>query len=193
MQTTKMKYLIVITLLFLLSSCTEYTPKPRGYVRIEPQKAQYTSLPLTGLPYSFNVSNQTTIELAPEEDNVGWINIAYPSLGAKIYCSFFLVTPSTLSEAEDESRSFVLRQAKRADMITEKEYTNRDERVYGTLFILDGESAAPIQFILTDSISRFFRGSLYYEMKTNADSLAPVTSYLLEDVRELMQSFSWKD
>ena len=58
--------------------------------------------------------------------------------------------------------------------------------------LLDGESASPLQFMLTDSVSRFFRGALYYDCVPNADSLAPVTRYLKQDVVELIQSFNWK-
>lgn len=187
-----MKYIVTCALLSLLClSCSEYVPKPRGYMRLEPPKAQYTVLPVDNLPYLFHISRQATVELPPESEIAGWINIDYPTLGAKIYCSYLPINPASLPEAEEESRSFVLRQARRSDMIDEKEFTNPDEKVYGSLFLLDGESAAPIQFMLTDSVSRFFRGSLYYEIKPNADSLAPVTGYLLEDIIELMQSFTW--
>ena len=64
--------------------------------------------------------------------------------------------------------------------------------MYGSLFMLDGESASPLQFMLTDSVSRFFRGALYYDCIPNADSLAPVTRYLKQDIVELIQSFKWK-
>ena len=38
-------------------SCVEYTPKPRGYVRIEPSKAQYKPLDLSYLPFGFLTEN----------------------------------------------------------------------------------------------------------------------------------------
>ena len=38
----------------------------------------------------------------------------------------------------------------------------------------------------------FFRGALYYDCIPNADSLAPVTRYLKQDIVELIQSFEWK-
>ena len=86
----------------------------------------------------------------------------------------------------------VVRQAKYPDRIREQAYTNPEASVYGSLFMLDGESASPLQFMLTDSVSRFFRGALYYDCIPNADSLAPVTDYLKQDVIELIQSFNWK-
>ena len=71
-------------------------------------------------------------------------------------------------------------------------YSNPEASVYGSLFMLDGESASPLQFMLTDSVSHFFRGALYYDCIPNADSLAPVTRYLKQDIVELIQSFEWK-
>nr|WP_129732377.1 gliding motility protein GldD [Parabacteroides goldsteinii] len=180
-------------LFFLLCiSCTEYTPKPRGYFRIEPPQARYQPLPLDSLPYGFNVSQLVTVELPPVGSPEGWINLSYPSLGVKVYCSYLPVTGKTLQTAEMESRSLVSRQAKQANAVKEQAYSNPDEKVYGSLFLLDGESASPVQFMLTDSSSNFFRGALYYDCVPNADSLAPLTDYLRKDIIELIQSFSWK-
>lgn len=182
----------ICVLLFACMSCTEYTPKPRGYFRIEPKAASYKPFPVQGLPYTFHVSGLTEVQLPPVGEPAGWINLVYPSLGATIYCSYFPVTPATLSRAEDECRSLVARQVKNATDISEKAYSNPEGRVYGSLFLLDGESASPVQFMLTDSVSHFFRGALYYDCIPNADSLAPVTQYIREDILELIQSFNWK-
>lgn len=183
---------LVSLLILLCISCTEYTPKPRGYFRIEPPKAHYQALPLDSLPYTFNVSQLVTVELPSVGSPEGWINLSYPSLGVKVYCGYLPVTRRTLQTAEDESRSLISRQAKLANAVKEQGYSNPDERVYGSLFLLDGESASPVQFMLTDSVSHFFRGALYYDCVPNADSLAPLTDYLQEDIVELIQSFSWK-
>ena len=102
------------------------------------------------------------------------------------------VTRATLPVAENESRSLVARQIKQAEAVKEQAYSNPEERVYGSLFLLDGEAASPVQFMLTDSVSNFFRGALYYDCVPNADSLAPVTDYLRKDIIELIQSFTWK-
>ena len=184
--------ILVSLFIFLCISCTEYTPKPRGYFRIEPPKARYQALPLDSLPYTFNVSQLVTVELPPVGSPEGWINLSYPSLGVKVYCSYLPVTRRTLQTAAVESRSLVSRQAKQANAVKEQGYSNPEEQVYGSLFLLDGESASPVQFMLTDSVSNFFRGALYYDCVPNADSLAPLTDYLRQDIIELIQSFSWK-
>lgn len=183
---------VLVAVLVAGFSCTEYTPKPRGYFRIEPDTPRYSMFTSDELPYSFHVSQLVKVEPAPEGSPEGWINLVYPSLKVKLYCSYLPVTPDTLEKAAEESRALVARLAKNANAIKEQVYSNPDDAVYGSLFFLDDGSASPIQFMLTDSVSRFFRGSLYYDCIPNADSLAPVTSYLQRDVIELIQSFNWK-
>lgn len=187
-----MVFMCILLCVSCLRSTKEYTPKPRGYFRIELPQASYQVLPLDSLPYSFNVSQLATVELPEAGSHEGWINLSYPLLKVKVYCSYLPVTPSKLQTMEDESRLLVSRQAKQANAVKEQAYSNPGERVYGSLFLLDGESPSPVQFMLTDSVSHFFRGALYYDCVPNADSLAPVTDYLRKDIIELIQSFTWK-
>lgn len=173
-------------------SCVDYTPKPRGYVRIEPPKASYIHLDQEKLPFDFAVSQAATVELPEKDNDVIGVNILYPEMGARLYCSYLPITRSSLATADAESRSLVSRQVKSVNKISEKAYSNPEEEVYGSLFLLDGESASPIQFLLTDSVSNFFRGALYFDSKPNADSLAPAIQYIREDIIELIQTFNWR-
>jgi len=185
--------LIVAATAVSCSSRTDYTPKPRGYFRIEPPVPSYVSLPLDELPYSFNISSEVTVELPPVGDPVGWINLAYPSLGAKIYCSYIPIRKGDLHTVMEESRSLVIRQSRNVQSITEQAYDNDLLKVYAVLFQLEGNTPSPIQFTVTDSATRFFRGALYYNRVSNIDSLAPVTQYVKADIMELIQSFSWQN
>ena len=85
----------------------------------------------------------------------------------------------------------VARNAQRADKITTKSYENNDEKVYALLSLTEGETITPIQFLITDSTHHFFRGSLAFHCKLNADSLSPVIHYLQEDITMLIQTFHW--
>ena len=172
-------------------SCIEYTPKPRGYFRIEPPVPVYQSLPDLHLPYTFQISHLTEVKF-PSAENLGWINIIYPQLRVKLYCSYLPISSKNLVEIKNESHRLVLQQTKYPHQIVVKEYNDPDSEVYGCLFMLGNESASPIQFMLTDSVSHFFRGVLYYDCMINADSLEPVTQYLKQDIIELIQSFKWK-
>ncbi|MDR1258448.1 MAG: gliding motility protein GldD [Tannerellaceae bacterium] len=188
------KYIPLIICICTIFSCTQhYTPKPRGYFRIELPEPVYTTLSPDGIPCTFSISSLATADIPPEtEASSGWINLSYPSLGATIYCSYLPVTPSTLEMAVDESRALVARQVKNGGRITQQAYENPQAGIYAMLYESGGDSAAPLQFTLTDSAEHFFRGALLYDRTAAADSLAPVMQYLKADVLELIQSFSWK-
>ena len=174
-------------------SCSgNYTPKPRGFLRIEPASAQYMVLDEKELPYSFSVSMQTTIELPLAGSSEGWININYPIFNAKIYCNYNSITAKTLNGNIEECLKLTERAARNDAVITKRAYENKYNSVYGILFLVDGESASPIQFMLTDSVTHFFRGALYYKYKSSADSIAPVTDYIRKDIEEIIQTFHWK-
>ena len=64
----------------LCISCSEYTPKPRGYFRIDLPAPSYRVLPVDDLPYTFQISQWTEVELPPVEDSAEWINLFYPQL-----------------------------------------------------------------------------------------------------------------
>ena len=188
---------IVIGIVLIISgafSCADSgtMPKPRGYYRIELPQVQYIDFSLDELPCSFNVSHLVTVELPPLENTGDLINLTYPTLNATIYCSYHPITPASLAMLEEEYRELATRNARSANAVTEQMYENPDIQVYGTLFLIDGETVSPFRFMLTDSISRMFRGALYYDCKPNVDSLAPVNQYLNENVIELIQSFHWK-
>lgn len=179
--------------LFILFSCSQsYTPKPRGYLRIEQPATHYIMFDEASLPYAFSVSGQAIIELPPVDSAAGWLNMDYPVFQAKIYCSYKAITTQTLHEHTADCHQLAERAARNAEAITEVSFENQESRVFGTLFLIEGESASPIQFMLTDSTSHFFRGALYYKYKPNMDSIAPITAYIKDDITELIQTFHWK-
>ena len=182
-----------LSYILIICSCTgNYTPKPKGFLRIEPPVAQYTFFDEPELPYAFSLSQNTAIELPPSDSATYWINIDYPGLNAKIYCSYKQITAISLNEHIEDCFNLVERIAEKANAINEKAFENNESNVYGTIFLIEGNTSSPIQFMLTDSITHFFRGALYYKDKTNADSIAPVTDYIKKDIVEIIQTFYWK-
>ncbi|MDR0835809.1 MAG: gliding motility protein GldD [Tannerella sp.] len=183
----------IVFITFLIDSCSNnYTPKPLGYLRFDPPPPSYTPLVLNELPYKFMISQYASVEMPPQDSAEFWINIDYQKFNAIIYCSYQGITPHSLPEYADECRKLVSRTVKHAVAINESVYEKDKGKVYGTLFEIEGETASPIQFMLTDSISNFFRGALYFRCEPNTDSLAPYIDYLRKDVMELIQSFEWK-
>lgn len=190
-----MRNIIVLLLYGLcLLSCDEKAtiPKPRGLYRIEIPEARYMEFTSEELPYAFVVSQFVSVELPPLNTSVDWINLSYESLNAKIYCGYQRMTKEQLRVLDEECRDLVARSVKVADGIHEQVFENPEAEVYGTLFLVEGETPSPVQFMLTDSVRHFFRGALYYQCTPDIDSLAPVTEYLRHDIIELIQTFRWK-
>ena len=182
----------IFCLLILLGSCSHSVPKSHGYHRIELPEHQYEQLKFKQYPYfNFDISTNAAIEILPDTTVGEWFNISYPNFNAKLHCTFLPITPSQLNEVSEDSRKFVYRHVTRANAINERLFSNPDYRVYGVLYHLEGNVASPLQFVLTDSISNFFRASLLFNNTPNQDSIAPVLNYIKEDMEQFMESFRW--
>ena len=80
----------------------------------------------------------------------------------------------------------------KADAINEQPFINHENKVFGILYDLKGNTASAVQFYVTDSTRHFLRGSLYFSAEPNADSLAPVIDFFREDIIHLIETLKWK-
>ncbi len=195
------KIILFIHLLFIMGCTNTYTPKPRGFFRIDFPEKQYHNYSPDNSPYSFDVPDYSKTS-ADKDNNAGPfdINISFTENKSDIHITYKTIdTPginqslknSFLSLTED-SRSFAYKHSVKADAIEERLYINPQKKVYGTIYLIDGNAASPIQFYLTDSTKHFLRGALYIREIPNRDSLKPVIDFLRPDVIRLIESTSWK-
>ena len=181
-----------LLLLSLLCCKHHYTPKPAGYLRIDfPEKAYqiYNS----SCPYTFEYPLYGKI--IPDTSKIAescWVNIEFPQFGGKIYISYKPVKNNVNIYIED-SRTLAYKHTVKADAIRETLYTDDDRKVYGLMYEIRGDAASSVQFYLTDSTRHFLRGSLYFNVQPNADSLAPVIDFFLEDIMHLVETLEWKN
>lgn len=191
---------ISLTLSLLVAACLgfsaceqDYTPKPRGYIRIDLPEKGFASL-VTDCPYTFEFD--TCAKFAPDlraDSDPCWFNLEYPQFKAKIYFSYKPIKDNLVEYLED-SRELTNKHISKASGIEEVLITNYDDRVFGTLYTVDGSQAAsPLQFHLTDSTDHFLRAALYFNVAPNNDSLAPVIEFIREDIMHLINSFKWKE
>ncbi len=184
-------YLIIITS-FLFFSCREkYTPKPRGYPRIDfPQKLYVLHDSIE--PYLFEYPEYAKIvpDRSPGSE-LYWMNIEFPSLNGTVYISYKKINGNLNAYVED-SRNFVYKHTVKAEQIPETRVSKPEKEVYGIIYDLKGNTASSVQFFLTDSIRHFVRGSLYFNTQPDKDSLAPVINFVREDIIHLINTFQWK-
>ena len=95
---------------------------------------------------------------------------------------------SLLQDAQKLTYEHVIK----ADDIVEQPYINRDSKVYGMFYQVQGNAATNAQFYVTDSISHFVTGSVYFYAKPNFDSIMPATDYIKNDMRQIMETMKWK-
>lgn len=182
------------TLLILFVSCDNktYQPKPRGYFRIDFPEKEYVTLDTVNY-YSFEYpvySKITPDYLSPEEKE--WVNVEFPSFKGTIHISYKSVD-GNLNKYLEDSHYMMTKHISRAMGIRDSVIMNPDKKVYGLVYFLEGEGvASPLQFYLTDSTTHFLRGSLYFNVKTNNDSLAPVINFITDDIRHLISTIEWK-
>lgn len=186
------KILGFISLVFILASCSNSTPKPYGYFRIDLPKHEYTAFDSTYPPVNFEYSKYAHIEPRIAKNNKEeYIDIVYKGFNGKIYCSYKKIEGDFRQLSED-SRNLVYKHTVRADAIIEKPFENPEAHVYGILYEITGNAASPIQFVLTDSTKNFLRGSLYFNAVPNADSIAPVSTFIEKDLMHLVETIRWK-
>jgi len=183
----------ISSLVFFMPGCQEdYTPKPRGYFRIDFPQKEYVRFDTT-YPYSFEYpAYARVIPDNRESSEPYWINVDFPQYRGRIHISYKPVH-NDLSRYLEDARTFVVKHIPKADAIDDSLIYRPDDRVFGLVYSIEGSRAASsCQFFVTDSTSRFLRGALYFNVTPNNDSLAPVIEFIREDIRHMLKTFRWK-
>lgn len=181
------RYLFIILVLFFFACKKEIAPRPYGYFRVDLPTHEYIMFDSV-VAYSFDISKHAFIN----KKQVQNIDIYYPSIAGTIYCTYETFFPEDFRKVSEESRTLAYKHVVRAEAITERVFINDTEKVYGILYDFKGNTASPVQFFLTDSVSQYFRGSLYFNARPNSDSIAPMMTFVREDIIRMIESFKWK-
>jgi gliding motility-associated lipoprotein GldD len=203
-------------LMFLLVvSCNSpYTPKPRSYYRIDMPEHAYQLFNEPGYPYSFEyplyakITKDSTL-FDDNPDNPYWINIDFPRFNGRIYISYKSVGGTSVYKLKtdqgykdsmvrnsfeglrEEAFKMTYKHTPKASSINDSLFVTGNG-VSGVYFAVGGNAATSNQFFLTDTVRHFLRGALYFDASPNADSLKPVNDFLQQDLRYLINSFSWR-
>ena len=116
----------------------------------------------------------------------------YPELKASVDITYRPVN-NNLRELFIEAEKLVLEHTVKADNISWRDFSNTENKVYGKLCHIEGNAASQIQFHATDSARHFIKGSLFFYVKPNYDSIYPAVEYIKKDMVRMMESMKWKD
>lgn len=167
------------------------TPKPFGYFRITLPEKEYQNF-TSECYYTFEHPIYSEVKADTDANTEPcWVNINFPTMNATIHCSY-KDDANDLNGYMEDSRSLVYKHTIKADAIDETIVSDSARNVHGIIYDIKGNAASSVQFVLTDSSSQFLRGALYFNVPPNKDSLAPVLTFIREDISHMIETFTWK-
>ncbi|HEX8277644.1 MAG TPA: gliding motility lipoprotein GldD [Segetibacter sp.] len=181
----------------LLTSCnSDYTPKPRGYFKIQFPNKKYQVFDQAGYPYSFEYPVYSKVVkdssfFGEATENPWWINLDFPEFNGRVYISYKEIGKNKFDKLINDAFTMTNKHNMKAYSIEDSLITTPNN-VHGVFFRVGGEVATANQFFLTDSTRHFLRGALYFDATPNEDSLGIVNRFLIEDVKHLVNTFKWK-
>ncbi len=192
MKPTSKLFFLLLFPLFLLSCEQVYTPKPRGYLRIDlPEKAYRSYDSLENYRFSYPTYAKVVNDLFTAEEK-DWINIEFPDFDGNLYLSYKAID-NNLSVYVEDARNMLMQHMPKASGISDSLVILPEREIYGVVNQLSGKGvASPLQFYLTDSTNHFIRAALYFNIRPNNDSMAPVIDFIKQDIRHLINTLEWK-
>lgn len=204
-------FFLNIFLVLLLSCNSPFTPKPKGYFKIDFPQHSYQTFNEPGFPYSFEYPSYATI--SKQVDSSGqqpyWLNIEFNQFNGKIYLSYKSVngysiykiktqqgykdslSKNSFDQLRDEAFNMTYKHTIKASGIVDSFFRNKPGYA-GMYFYVAGNAATSKQFFVTDSVKHFLRGALYFDATPNEDSIRVVSDFLEADVKHLIQTLTWK-
>ncbi len=179
----------IIILSVILSGCvSDPIARPDGFMRIGMPEKTYSPFQVEGCPFSSSLNSSAKI-LYKDSANC-WIDIVYPTLLSTIQLTYKPVE-NNLQELFLDAQKLAYKHTVKATGMREQVFAYDSSRVYGMYYEMSGASATTTQFYATDSTQHFIRGVLYHYSTPNPDSLAPVTSFMRQEMLEFISNLSW--
>ena len=185
-------YILLIIFLIIYSCKNNYTPKPRGYFRIDfPEKKYQVFNSICPFIFEYPMYGKIVKDLDKNAEPC-WMNIEFTQYKCKIHLSYKPVSHNVAGFIED-AHTLAYKHTIKADAIDEKLVTDEKRKVYGLIYEIRGNAASSVQFYMTDSMRHFLRGALYFEIQPNKDSLAPAINFFRKDILHLIETLKWKN
>lgn len=185
-----------IVCLLLVSCNGVYTPKRRGYFKIDFPRHEYQTFDQPGFPYTFEypvyakiVRDSSFFDTVPE--NPYWINIDFPRFDARIYISYKAIGQNKFDKLREDAFKMTFKHSYKASSI-DQTVIQTPNGIGGIYFNVGGNAATANQFFLSDTTKHFLRGALYFDTTPNEDSLGIVNQFLEKDMQHLINTFKWK-
>ncbi|MFN4082063.1 MAG: gliding motility lipoprotein GldD [Bacteroidia bacterium] len=186
-------FILIFISITISCSNKQQTPKPKAYPRLvfPERKSNYTVVKECHYGLNLPVYANLKPDPYPNPDEC-WYNVNFLPFKATLHLSYKpLKNRNDLFKMLDDANTMVFKHVMKADEIREN-YIKLPGK-YGIYYELDGSTATHNQFYITDSVRHFLRGSLYFNVRTEADSIAPVVEFLKQDVLQIIASIKWEE
>ncbi len=186
--------LAMLGLSLLASACgSNYTPKPRGYFRIDFPEKKYQSY-RANAPYCFDYPVYAQVQTDTRADaKPYWIDVAFPQFNGRLHLSYLPInSPQMLNQLSEDARTFAFKHTVKATAIDEGIIYYPEKKVYGIYYTIEGNTASAVQFYLTDSSKNYLRAALYFNEQPRIDSIKPVLNFIKKDIDVFIKTFQWK-
>ena len=188
-------FLLFITLCSLSSCHGDYAPKPKAYPRVVFPERKYELYDAPDCPFKFVKPSYTVIQHDSSDMGIRqpcWLNISFPDFNGTVNLTYKEINKTmTLERLLEDAHKLSFKHTKKANYIDESFIVNK-HGVSGIFYNVGGDAASNVQFFLTDSTHHFIRGSLYFYNEPNTDSMAPVLTYVRQDLDTMLSTFEWK-
>lgn len=184
------KWILAVPVLLLVACGNDPLPKPKGYFRIDLPEASYA--PWTdSATFTADLPSYARVGIRPTQDAARWFDVRFAGQRATVHLTWSPVGDQLQALIEDAHGFKNTHQAMAAKISSER-ILRAPARVFGTVFNVEGDVASPFVFYVTDSTSNFLYGALYFDARPNADSLAPVTKRIREDMLRMISTLEWR-
>lgn len=181
---------MAVLCVWLCTSCgSDPLPKPRGYFRIDLPEQVY--VPLSNACFTAEIPAHAVHTPREVAGHRCWGDLYHAGLKATVHFTYRSVNDD-LAELIEDAHDFKQKHEAKAYRIRPQRVIRPADRVFGTFFEVEGDVASPCVFYLTDSTQHFLYAALYFNARPNADSLAPVTDRMREDMRHFANTLLWR-
>jgi len=151
--------LAILGISLLFSACgSNYTPKPRGYFRIDFPEKKYQSY-WANAPYGFDYPVYAQVQADTRADaKPYWIDVVFSQFNGRLHLSYLPInSPKMLNQLTEDARTFAFKHTVKATAIDEAIIYYPEKKVYGIYYTIEGNTASAVQFYLTDSSKNYLK------------------------------------
>lgn len=182
--------------LLAFSACSNdsYTPKPRGYFKIDFPAKTYQSFQ-NDCPFTFDYPTYANMVAdATKGAEPCWYNLAFPKFNGRLHITYYPISSKKeYDNLVEDARTFAFKHTVKANAIDQRIINYPEKKVYGVYYAIEGNTASSVQFFLTDSLKHYFRAALYFNERPRYDSIQPVVSFIKKDLDRMINTFKWKN